>query len=55
MTYEGIDWNSQWVRSLTLEQFINRGIAEGKYAEFKPQDQLILLKEAYRLATSGNG
>lgn len=49
MTLEGIDWNADWARTLTLEEFVLRGILERKYAEYAREDQLALLKEAYRL------
>lgn len=55
MNYEQADWNEQWAVTLTEDQFIERGLIEGKYDSFKPSDQVALLKEAYRLCKVSAG
>lgn len=49
MTYELVDWDSEYVATLTEAEFVSAGLKEGQYRDFSPLDQVKLLKEVYRL------
>lgn len=48
ITYEGVSWNCE-IGEATEKQFVVSGLREGQYAAFSYEDQVQLLKEAYRL------
>lgn len=53
MTFEGIDWNGQYVALLSEEEFVTQSIREGHYGQFSRSDQIEMLKEVYKIVTAG--
>lgn len=56
MKFEGVSWNLNSYRiqiasGLTEQQFVSRGILEGKYRQFG-ENQTRMLREAWRLINS---
>lgn len=49
MTFEGVDWNEVSACKKTEALFVDDGLQNGQYSNFKIEDQVVLLKEAYRL------
>lgn len=47
LTYEGVSWNCDISESET--EFVQQGLVDRQYTAFSKEDQVQLLKEAYRL------